>query len=85
MVGNKRDLSERREVSYEEGREWAERRRFNFEEISAITKAAMDTDFDSLVGKILQQQDLWDKSGGKSERRLDEGGRNKKNSKGCCS
>ena len=55
-------------MSYEEGREWAERRGFHFEETSAITSSSVDAVFDCLVGKILQQPDLWDKSGGKNER-----------------
>ena len=84
VVGNKRDLSESREVSYEEGREWAERRGFHFEETSAITSSSVGTVFDCLVGKILQQPDLWDKSVIKSGRRLEDAGRNINNSKGCC-
>ena len=60
VVGNKSDKVGRRRVSCEEGREWAERRGFMFLETSARNSSGVDTAFNRLVDKILQEPGMWE-------------------------
>lgn len=65
VVGNKSDKAGRRKVSYEEGKEWAERRGFLFLETSAKNSSGVEKAFYKLVDKILQEPGLWEKEASK--------------------
>ena len=64
VVGNKSDEEERREVSYKEGREWAERRGFLFLETSAKQSFGVVRVFYNLVEKIVQEPGVWEQDEG---------------------
>ena len=64
VVGNKSDEEERREVSYKEGREWAERRGCLFLETSAKQSSGVERVFYNLVERIVQEPGVWEEDGG---------------------
>ena len=49
----------KRSVSYDEGQEWAEQRGFLFTETSARDRSNVEVVFQQLVGRILQEPDMW--------------------------
>lgn len=57
LLGNKKDLTLEREVSEEEGREWAQRQGFFFMEVSAKTSENVNKGFDELIETILKTMD----------------------------
>ena len=88
VVGNKSDEEERREVSYKEGREWAERRGFLFLETSAKQSSGVERVFYNLVEKIVQEPGVWeedDRLQGTRKINIREGGGDTTHGWTCCS
>ena len=52
IVGNKSDLNEKREVSYEEGKQYAESKGFNFYETSAKTGEHVEEAFNDIFEQL---------------------------------
>merc|ERR1711970_1483120 len=94
VVGNKLDQVGRRRVSTEEGWEGAERRGFMFLETSARNRAGVDTAFNKLVERILQEPGMWERESdkfvqkeacqGQGVRFGQGGGRIQRSEGGCC-
>ncbi|KAK6102513.1 Ras-related protein Rab-18-B [Brugia pahangi] len=59
LIGNKIDISSR-EVTREEGLEFAKRHRMLFIEASAKTREGVQCAFEELIEKVLQTPGLWD-------------------------
>uniref|UniRef100_A0A8C8ZK42 Ras-related protein Rab-17 n=1 Tax=Prolemur simus TaxID=1328070 RepID=A0A8C8ZK42_PROSS len=57
LVGNKTDLSEEREVTFEEGKEFAERERLLFMETSAKLNHQVSEVFGTVARELLQRDD----------------------------
>ncbi|XP_045414648.1 ras-related protein Rab-17 [Lemur catta] len=57
LVGNKTDLSEEREVTFEEGKEFAERERLLFMETSAKLNHQVSEVFSAVARELLQRDD----------------------------
>ena len=56
VVGNKTDLNDRREVSAEEGKKFAEEKNFIFLEVSAATGDGINELFDVILKKMLEKK-----------------------------
>ena len=90
IIGNKSDLNEDREVTTEQGKQFAAKNGIDYLETSSMMHIGVDEAFETLVKKILEQREieegLSDKNeGGSKGVRLGntkEKGKNKE--KGCC-
>ncbi len=58
VLGNKFDLSENRQISYEEGINFAEKHKFLFIETSAKTNFNINEAFETLIRKYLSTLDI---------------------------
>ena len=57
LIGNKTDLEEERQVSYEEGKKFAEKQGLNFLEISAKEYKKVEKAFNTLAENILKKME----------------------------
>ena len=73
LIGNKIDRSEDRQVSKQEGLDFARRHQSLFIEASARTSEGVKTAFEELVEKIIQTPGLWEATGGQRHIRVNEG------------
>ena len=83
IVGNKCDLASEREVTYEEGKEYAQKHGFHFYETSAKTGENVKTAFDDIFEQLykLNEEDIIGQSAKKNSISLNK--KNKKKKK-CC-
>ena len=83
IVGNKCDLASERDVTYEEGKEYAQQHGFNFYETSAKTGENVKTAFDDIFEQLykLNEEEIIGQSAKKNSVSLNK--KNKKKKK-CC-
>ena len=83
IVGNKCDLASEREVTYEEGKEYAKKHGFNFYETSAKTGENVKTAFDDIFEQLykLNEEEIMGQNAKKNNVSLNK--KNKKKKK-CC-
>ena len=62
LVGNKIDKTEEREVSRQEGLDFARKHSMLFIEASAKTKEGVQCAFEELVEKVIETPGLWEKT-----------------------
>lgn len=83
LVGNKCDLEEERDVSTEEGEEFAKKQGYPFIEVSALSKENIDTMFEMMVRKILPKKLKAKREREEGSMKLKDDKKNNNKNKGC--